>query len=270
MRVDGDLLFSRAFPVELIKNQQKEHKMRFIQALFQSKAEKAPVATTVMVVGMHRSGTSFLTGSLQQAGLELGKHSTWNPHNLKGNRENLNIVGFHDRVLGARGFAWDNPPSEQIQWTDAEFAEARELIDEYCEVPRWGFKDPRAVLLVEGWQALLPSLGYVGIFRHPVSVAQSLDARGGMPREQAFALWLAYNKRLLSLYRQAPFAVLCFDEDERVLHEKLNAVLLEIGLQPQSNDRFFSADLRHHGDSVDVELPTEVAQLYKQLKAIAR
>ena len=126
---------------------------------------------------MHRSGTSFLTGSLQQAGLELGKHSTWNPHNLKGNRENLDIVGFHDRVLAARGFAWDNPPDAPIRWSDAEFAEARALIDDYREVPRWGFKDPRAILVIEGWQQLLPSLGYVGIFRHPQAVAQSLDAR---------------------------------------------------------------------------------------------
>lgn len=252
--------------------------MRFIQALFQPKGEKRPgasstasSATTLMVVGMHRSGTSFLTGSLQQAGLELGKHSTWNPHNLKGNRENLDIVAFHDRVLAARGFAWDNPPDSPVRWTDSEYAEARELIDGYRDVPRWGFKDPRAVLLIEGWQELLPSLGYIGIFRHPVSVARSLDARGGMPREQAFAIWSAYNRRLLTLHSQVPFPVLCFDEDEKALHDKLNLVLVENGLQLLPDDRFFSAELRHHGDSTDdAELPAEVAALYQQLQAIAR
>lgn len=246
--------------------------MRFIQALFKSKGETTPPlpATTLMVVGMHRSGTSFLTGSLQQAGLELGKHSTWNPHNLKGNRENLDIVGFHDRVLAERGFAWDNPPDAPIRWSDAEFAEARALIDDYREVPRWGFKDPRAILVIEGWQQLLPSLGYVGIFRHPQAVAQSLDARGGMPRERAFAIWAAYNQRLLDLHRQAAFPVLCFDEDEAVLHRKLNEVLDELALQRLPEERFFSAELRHHVTQQAEALPAQIDRIYRQLQAIAR
>ena len=33
----------------------------------------------VCILGMHRSGTSCLTGSLQQAGLFLGDCHTWNP-----------------------------------------------------------------------------------------------------------------------------------------------------------------------------------------------
>lgn len=222
-----------------------------------------------MVVGMHRSGTSFLTGSLQQAGLELGKFSAWNPHNLKGNRENLDIVAFNDAVLAQRGFAWDNPPQSDIEWTQAEFEAAKLLIDAYDGAPRWGFKDPRALLLVEGWKKLLPSLNYVGIFRHPTSVAQSLDARGGMPREQAFALWKAYNERLLHLYRQKPFALLCFDEDEATLHNKLNVILAELGLQPLSDERFFSAELKHHQELPEA-LPADVEALYQELLACAR
>ena len=40
----------------------------------------------VFVLGMHRSGTSWFTGALQQAGLHLGMHHTWNAHNRKGNK----------------------------------------------------------------------------------------------------------------------------------------------------------------------------------------
>lgn len=244
--------------------------MRFIRSLF-SRAEQAqprPERVTVMVVGMHRSGTSFLTGSLQQAGLELGKFSAWNPHNLKGNRENLEIVAFNDEVLLKRGFAWDNPPTAPVLWSDEEYAAARELIAEYDGVARWGFKDPRTLLLVEGWRHLLPELRFVGIFRHPTAVAQSLAARGGMPQEQAFALWLAYNKRLLALYRQVKFPLLCFDEDESVLHRKLDAVLDELGLEP-SAERFFSAELKHH-EQVRQPLPAELQKLYRELCRCAR
>lgn len=248
--------------------------MRFIQKLLaraQSLRGEAGSSTpmTIMVVGMHRSGTSFLTGSLQQAGLELGKHSAWNPHNLKGNRENQDIVAFHDEVLAARGCAWDNPPPTQIIWTVEERRRAEALMDGYRDVPRWGFKDPRALLMVEGWQQLLPELRFVGIFRHPTAVAQSLAARGGMSEVQALALWQAYNLRLLRLYQQAAFPLLCFDEDEAQLHEKLDAVLLETGLEPLLGERFFSAELKHHV-RVEQPLPQDVDAIYQELRACAR
>ena len=41
-------------------------------------------ARLIAVLGMHRSGTSYLAGSLQEAGLILGDCHTWNKHNEKG------------------------------------------------------------------------------------------------------------------------------------------------------------------------------------------
>lgn len=244
--------------------------MRLFDFLFGSfrKSSETPSDLVLTVVGMHRSGTSFLTGSLQQAGLELGKHSTWNPHNLKGNRENGDIVAFHDALLGARGFAWDNPPNDAIHWTDEEYSAARQLIASYDGAKRWGFKDPRALLAMEGWQRLLPDMRFVGIFRHPSAVADSLHARGGMPREQALGLWQAYNQRLLALHRRNPFPVLCFDEDEHTLHRKLDEVMGGYGLVPPQEDRFFSSDLKHH-QGVQEPLSAELETTYTALRAIA-
>jgi hypothetical protein len=247
--------------------------MRFIQTLlsrFQSpKSLPAQSPPPVMVVGMHRSGTSFLTGSLQQAGLELGNHSAWNPHNLKGNRENLEIVAFHDALLAARGCAWDNPPTARLKWTPEEQQQARQLIADYQGVPRWGFKDPRSLLVVDGWLDLIPDLKFVGIFRHPTAVAQSLAARGGMPLEQALKLWKAYNEKLLMLQREFTFPLLCFDEDEATLHDKLNAVLQQMALAPLVEERFFSAELKHH-EQQSLPLPREYEALYQELCACAR
>lgn len=229
----------------------------------------SPPGQALMVVGMHRSGTSFLTGSLQQAGLELGQHSDWNPHNLKGNRENQDVVAFHDALLARHACAWDLPPSAAIEWSEQDKARARRLISDYRGVPHWGFKDPRALLLVEGWQALLPNLQFVGIFRHPRAVARSLDARGGMPEAQAFMLWQAYNKRLIELHERNPFPLLCFDEDEQVLSDKLDQLLPELGLQPLAANRFFSAELKHHQPETG-DLPTDIAGMYQTLCRLAR
>lgn len=247
--------------------------MQFIKTLLSRFQLPTPLpansAAPVMVVGMHRSGTSFLTGSLQQAGLELGKHSAWNPHNLKGNRENLEIVAFHDALLTARGCAWDNPPAQHLKWTPEEQSQAARLIADYNGVARWGFKDPRTLLVVEGWLELIPDLKFVGIFRHPVAVAQSLEARGGMPQEQALKLWKAYNERLLKLQHEFSFPLLCFDEDEAILHDKLNVVLQQMELAPLAGERFFSAELKHHHQQ-SLPLPQEHHMLYQELRACAR
>ena len=123
---------------------------------------KAP-ARIIGILGMHRSGTSCLTGSLQEAGLFLGEHHTWNKHNEKGNRENQSIVDLHDEILAANGGAWDSPPQGDVAWSDAHIQRARELLGEYGEEPVFGFKDPRALLALEGWKSLYPSIEFVGI-----------------------------------------------------------------------------------------------------------
>ena len=222
-----------------------------------------------MIIGMHRSGTSFLTGSLQQAGLELGKFSPHNPHNLKGNRENIDFVNFHDSILSSRGFAWDSPPEDTVNWNADEQNHAKILVNGYKGITHWGFKDPRATLLAEGWLKLLPHLEFVGIFRHPNAVHRSLEARGGMNRDHAHALWMTYNRQLLAMYARKPFPVLCFDEPEEMLLLKLDEVLLEHGLTPVRHDRFFSTDLKHHSTS-DEPLSHPLDSLYAQLRAIAR
>ncbi len=43
---------------------------------------------TVLILSMHRSGTSCLAGSLQQGGMYLGDVYEHSPHNIKGNRGN--------------------------------------------------------------------------------------------------------------------------------------------------------------------------------------
>lgn len=71
--------------------------------------KRRPNSCVVMVLGMHRSGTSCLTGLLQQTGLELGDVVTEAPHNKKGNRENLDIMRLNDDVLAHSRGSWDRP-----------------------------------------------------------------------------------------------------------------------------------------------------------------
>ena len=71
---------------------------------------------TVIVVGMHRSGTSMLTGTLREVGLSMGGVNTKAPHNVKGNMEHPVIMHMQEDLLKKNGGAWHDPPKD-IEWS---------------------------------------------------------------------------------------------------------------------------------------------------------
>ncbi len=235
------------------------------------KPKTSPAQKVIAVLGMHRSGTSCLIGSLQAAGLFLGKHNTWNDHNLKGNRENDDIVKLNDELLVENGGSWKNPPAA-VNWSKKHLKRAREIIASYHDHEMWGFKDPRTLLTLAGWKKLIPDMLLIGIFRHPLAVARSLQNRGsgiGVEIEKAFDLWSHYNRILLREYKQNPFPVISFDWDQKVLHEKLNGLLLDLELNRiDPENGFFSPDLRHHMQLQEDSVPPSCWRLYRELQAI--
>ena len=227
----------------------------------------------ICVLGMHRSGTSCLVGSLQNAGLQLGKHHIHNKYNRKGNRENQDIVDINDAVLDYNGGSWENPP-QSLRYTDRHLASARAVIDAFPPGTRWGFKDPRALLTWPLWQeALQGNYLRVGIFRHPLAVAASLEYRHGsaaMSETQALQIWQHYNKRLLAEYKRSPFPILCFDWDEALFNDKLNSVHQQLGLPPLAGEnQFYNAGLKNYASRDLSIIPWKQRLLYRKLMSIA-
>lgn len=248
------------------------------------------ITPPVIILGMHRSGTSCLAGSLQQAGLVLGDVYTENPYNKKGNREHPELMQLHEAVLTDSGGAWHRPPAE-VQWRDSHRRQRDVFIRRFAGVPRWGFKDPRALLLLEGWREVFPKAQFVGTVRHPMAVAESLHGRSpnlGEP-EDFVALWAEYQRRLLALWRDRPFPVVNFDHDDAAYRKSLTRVLKELGLQEGLRSRmrrlgparalagrlsgsepaFFDPALRTHRRQGYEGLPEDVVRLYEELQAIA-
>ena len=231
-------------------------------------ATSAQPQQVICILGMHRSGTSFLTGSLQAFGLELGKHHQWNPHNQKGNRENQDIVDLHDAVLASNNGSWDHPPGKVI-WQPEQIAQAETLLASHADSPCWGFKDPRALLALQQWKKLVPDIQFIGIYRHPMAVATSLQQRGQLPIADGLALWQHYNTLLLRERKAHPFPMLCFDWDAQTLQDKLAQIAIELGLsRAPSDDPFYASDLRHHNFSDLSGLPWRTRRLYRQLQKL--
>lgn len=205
----------------------------------------------VIVLGMHRSGTSLLTGSLEAAGLHLGEVNHVATFNRKGNKENESIRGFHNELLAKNGASWDRPPKGQVRWDRSDEERARSLVEPYLRAALpWGFKDPRTLWMVEGWLRLLPSARIIGVFRHPSLVVRSLAARTGdltIGTREALELWCAYNSELLRLHRKYRFPLVHFSPDgafEEDFIAPLTAFARSLGLSGPL-DRFFDGGLVH-------------------------
>ncbi len=226
-------------------------------------------ARVICVLGMHRSGTSLLTGSLQQAGVELHRFHQQNPHNLKGNRENQSIVDLHDHILADNGGRWDAPP-ENVRWHSAHEERAMQIIDEYSDYPIWGFKDPRTLLVLDGWVELLPQMEFVGIFRHPLAVAQSIHERNDKySLQDGLVLWQRYNTLLLHYASRLNFPLICFDQDAMSLQADIMRLAGSLKLPSAKRIEFLDDALIHHKPADDVPMATEDAKLYASLQALA-
>ena len=204
--------------------------------------EPAP-PRVLAVLGMHRSGTSALAGSLELAGVHLG--DTFAPafDNPKGNRESTRVLALHDDLLHRGGARWDRPEGN-LPWEPIHRALRDAIIDCNREASIWGFKDPRTLFVLGGWLRALPRLEPVGIFRHPLLVAESLRRRNDFPLERGLELWLTYNRVLRWHHeRLHGFPLVEFDIDPVRFTARLDGLRDALRLKKPA-ESFFEPSLR--------------------------
>lgn len=161
-------------------------------------------SNSLIIIGMHRSGTSLVASILHSAGLDVGKQlmSAHESINAKGFYENLDFVNFHEQVLESLGesrFGWTTKtglpvPPEQARKVD-------ELLARNARETAWGWKDPRTTLFLDYWAARLPKASFVFIHRPPWEVVDSLFRRGDQVFQDsprlAVEIWTGYNQGIL-------------------------------------------------------------------------
>ncbi|MEO5671209.1 MAG: hypothetical protein ABIR26_11000 [Ramlibacter sp.] len=213
----------------------------------------------------------MLIGTLQEAGVHLGNvYSDSIQYNRKGLLEPKAVLFMQEDLFKANGGSWSDPPA-QVEWKNLHLAVRDLFIDSMAGQPVWGFKDPRTLFTLDGWMDVLPTLELVGIFRHPMEVAASMQGRNGFPLEQGLDIWKRYNERLLRAHRKAPFPVIEFlgapEEMRAKLATLLEGLRLPRVIQP-SELSFFEEGIRQH-ESADAALPADVQDLYRRLQDIA-
>jgi hypothetical protein len=221
----------------------------------------------IMVLGMHRSGTSALTRAISLMGAALPKNLLGaNPTNPVGHWEPARIVSANNRLLSDASSSWDDwrsldPNILGMERLASYRQEIRALIDEeYGQANLFVLKDPRISRLVPFYSDLLGSMDietrYVLVQRNPLAVMASLEKRDGFT--PAFSALLCLRHVLDAEYatRGKPRLFLSYEslvEDwhpglER-LSETLGTTRPEVGEAALS--AHFSTDHQHHVASAE-------------------
>jgi hypothetical protein len=179
------------------------------------------LAPPVIVVGMHRSGTSMVSRLLDCCGLYVG-------HRLGQHHEAAFFRRLNDRVLVAGGGRWEAVEPYLRAREDENFvARSTALLRQemetgfatgYLSLRRrlafrlgrrfaWGWKDPRTCLVMPQWLRLFPTARVLHVIRHPLDVALSLSRREASARDRgrshaAATLDLEYSLRLWETHVQ--------------------------------------------------------------------
>lgn len=158
----------------------------------------------VVVLAMHRSGTSAITGLLNKMGVYLGEELLEaNEGNPKGYFENKKLLFFNDSLLNSLGTCFEDIEFD-YRWIiesddyDKYVNDLCGIIDnEFDGVDLFAIKDPRLCLLFPIYEEALKRLGLnikiIRMIRDPLEVAVSLKAVGDFDYNKSLALWINYN-----------------------------------------------------------------------------
>lgn len=173
-----------------------------------------------VVLGMHRSGTSFLTSLLDRLGFYAGPDESLMPvndYNPKGYWEHSELHALDEEMLAALGGSWTDvlevDPRRLSESARARFLpRARALVRQLDSYGSWVIKDPRLCLLLPFWRGLLERPFCILIHRDPLAVARSLARRDGLPILAGIALWEHHNLAALSASQGLPRVLVGYRE----------------------------------------------------------
>jgi hypothetical protein len=241
----------------------------------------------ILVLGMHRSGTSAVAGVMAGLGASAPKtQMAADEHNAKGYLESTAIHEFNDRILASAGSNWRDWEPFDPHWMDSPFAagfaaEFPDLIQsEFGDAKTLLVKDPRICRLVPFWVEQLRAIDVepkaILVVRHPLEVASSLAKRNSFSLRVSLLIWLRYLLDAELHSREIGRTWVHYDDllaDWRGTVDHIEADL-RLDFRPRTGDvereidDFVSPSLQHHVSPIDDLLARE--DVFEWVKAAYR
>lgn len=247
-----------------------------------------------MVLGMHRSGTSMLSGLLHTScGYNVGGPLIGSSFdNEKGFFERVDIVLQNDEFMKAQkvwwaanviNYDWEQAIMDKDDGT-ITFKQGKpglDFLNDPSNAP-WMQKDPRMCITLKTWLKLMNSEpAVVFTYRHPLEVAMSLKKREqNFSLERGLRLWIVYNMRAiqnskgLCVIHSSNDAILAdpLNEIQRisdVLTSKCNVPEPPYRLRQEDVDKFIDPSLQHNRNQRKAEeTDKEVIATYNDGKCL--
>jgi hypothetical protein len=244
----------------------------------------------LLVLGMHRSGTSSIAGAMVRLGgaapLNLLPPADDNP---KGFWESSVLMALNDQILAAGGSHWEDWREFDPARIDAATAfslrgEAKSVLaGEFGHARLAVIKDPRMCRLMPFWSSVFREANWsvrpVLQLRSPLEVALSLNRRDGIPLGSACLLWLRHVLDAEAGTRGTHRAVVDWNDflsDPRRTLERVGAQLGVVWPQWSDGalaeiDEFVSADMRRQrATDADLQVHPAVNHLVREAYAAVR
>ncbi len=221
-------------------------------------------STVLLILGMHRSGTSALTRVLNLCGVDLGSRlmAPAADNNQHGFWEHLDVVDIDERLLHNLGRSWWDTRRLPDGWLDVPAAVAARpriaaLVSEFGQSPLWALKDPRICrflpLWVDGLRAVGVTVKLIFMLRHPAEVQASLERRDGISSAESGLLLLNHFFEAAFASAGLPRCVVTYQSLIEDWHGCMTRIARELDVELPLLDtagaqveQFLSPGARHH------------------------
>lgn len=174
----------------------------------------------IIILGMHRSGTSLAGQLLQSLGFQFGPEDlalTPKQDNPLGYWERKDVTKLNDEAFAALGVTWERVGEWDITKLPKEFIakfdkDAEQIIAAFPSGKPWFIKDPRMCLTLPLWEKHLADPIYVFAYRDPIEICRSLWTRNQHPPKLVMALWERYLGSALNATRGKRRLLLRYDD----------------------------------------------------------
>lgn len=161
--------------------------------------------TVVVVLGMHKSGTSLISEILHRSGIEMIEQDSSLGYDEGFHHERRATSEINKDLLRCR----DLHSLETIRKIDASLApyDLRRTASQFVQTMTarqvdWGFKDPRTCLTYDLWREVLPPHKLICVFRDANEVLKHYTrVKKGSPF-RVLRAWFRYNTAMLDAFQK--------------------------------------------------------------------
>lgn len=214
----------------------------------------------VVILGMHRTGTSMVGGVLHRLGVFMGRQlQPPDRANPLGYYEDLTFRGALNELLSRAGGSWAFPPRPErlarLDLTPYEPFLSHEFAWREARYTWWGLKDPRLVLLIPKFYPLLPDPHIIRTGRSVLAVAASLARRDGLSFRHACSLYDRYTGDIKAFLEGKARLSIRYETALGDRRRTVQRIVDFLGLHPSEAQfeeavRFINPELNHYTEEM--------------------